>query len=87
MSSSAEKTVRHSLGILLLLLTINAFGGGYYGMTGANDVPVEWLKGSPFKNYFVPGMVLFLLIGCHNSLINLETSKIWALNIFYFGYQ
>ena len=46
-----EKPVRYTLGLLLLLVAINAFGGGYYGMAGAKDVPVEWLEGSPFHNY------------------------------------
>ena len=52
-NKSAEKIIRYSLGILLLIVAVNAFGGGYYGMAGAKDVPIEWLKGSPFRNYFV----------------------------------
>lgn len=52
-----------ALGILLLLLALNAFGGGYYAMAGAEDVPVEWLKGSPFSSYFIPGLFLFIIIG------------------------
>ncbi|HRD43877.1 MAG TPA: hypothetical protein PLN30_08980, partial [Ferruginibacter sp.] len=27
------------------------------------NVPTEWLKGSPFRNYFIPGLVLFALVG------------------------
>lgn len=59
----AEKFVRNTLGILLLVLAINAFGGGYYGMAGAKNIPREWLKGSPFSNYFVPSLILFIGIG------------------------
>ena len=62
-SKSKEKLVRYTLGILLLLLAINAFGGGYYGMAGAKNVPPEWLKGSPFHNYFVPSLILFVCVG------------------------
>jgi len=62
-NKSTEKFVRYALGILLFLLAINAFGGGYYGMAGANNVPTEWLKGSPFSNYFVPSLILFVCIG------------------------
>jgi hypothetical protein len=51
------------LGSLLLLMAINAFGGGFYAMAGAKDVPVEWLKESPFPDYFIPGLFLFLVIG------------------------
>jgi hypothetical protein len=58
-----EKLVRYALGILLLLVAINAFGGGYYGMAGAKNVPTEWLEGSPFKSYFVPSVILFVCVG------------------------
>jgi hypothetical protein len=63
MSPPLEKTIRISLGILHLIIAINAFGGGYYGMSGAKDLPAEWLAGSPFKNYFIPSLFLFLCIG------------------------
>jgi len=32
-------------------------------MAGAKDVPKEWLEGSPFEDYFVPGLVLFVVVG------------------------
>jgi hypothetical protein len=57
--SVLEKT----LGTLLAFSAFNAFGGGLYGMTGAEGVPVEWLEGSPFRNYIIPSMVLFFVIG------------------------
>ena len=63
MSKSTEKLIRYSLGILLLLIAINAFGGGYYGMAGAKNVPIEWLRNSPFQNYFIPGLILFVVVG------------------------
>ena len=63
MSNSGEKTVRYALGISLFLVALNAFGGGYYGMTGAKNVPVEWLDGSPFSNYIVPSFILFAIVG------------------------
>ena len=58
-----EKQTRYSLGILLMVLAINAFGGGYYGISGAEHVPVEWLRGSPFNSYLIPGLLLFIVIG------------------------
>ena len=58
-----EKIIRYSLGILLLLVAANAFAGGYYGLSGARNVPTEWLKGSPFRNYFIPGLFLFIVVG------------------------
>ena len=63
-----EKIIRYTLGALFLLVALNAFAGGYYGMAGANNVPTEWLKGSPFQTYFIPGLILFLCVG-NSSLI------------------
>jgi hypothetical protein len=54
---------RYVLGGLLAFGALNAFAGGYYGMAGAEDVPKEWLEGSPFDDYFFPGLVLFVVVG------------------------
>jgi hypothetical protein len=62
-SKLSENLIRYSLGLLLLLVVINAFGGGYYGMAGAKDIPTEWLKGSPFQSYFFPSLILFVCVG------------------------
>src|SRR6185503_7859661 len=40
--------LRGVLGGLLAFGALNAFAGGLYGMSGAPDVPREWLEGSPF---------------------------------------
>ena len=63
MQKLSGNVIRYPLGILLFLLAVNAFGGGYYGMAGAKNVPVEWLQGSPFHSYFIPGLFLFLAVG------------------------
>jgi hypothetical protein len=55
--------IRYTLGGLLAFGALNAFAGGYYGMSGAEDVPREWLEGSPFDDYFIPGLVLFVVVG------------------------
>jgi hypothetical protein len=47
-------SVRRALGVLLAFGAINAFAGGYYGLSGAKGVPVEWPDGSPFGSYFIP---------------------------------
>ncbi|OFY45000.1 MAG: hypothetical protein A2X18_13740 [Bacteroidetes bacterium GWF2_40_14] len=57
------RALRIILGVLLAFGALNAFGGGYYGMSGAEGVPLEWLDGSPFDNYFIPGLFLFVIIG------------------------
>lgn len=63
MSHSGEKIIRYALGILLLLVALNAFAGGYYGIAGAEGVPLEWLEGSPFSNYVIPGIILMVVVG------------------------
>jgi hypothetical protein len=51
------------LGALLAFGALNAFGGGAYGLAGANGVPRQWLAGSPFTDYFVPSLILFGVVG------------------------
>jgi len=51
------------LGILLIIISLNALAGGFYGITGAKGVPTEWLTGSPFRNYFLPALFLMVVIG------------------------
>ena len=55
--------VRVTLGLLLAFGALNAFGGGYYGLSGAKGVPTEWLEGSPFTDYFIPSLILFFVVG------------------------
>jgi hypothetical protein len=47
----------------LALGALNAFAGGFYGLSGAEGVPVELLEGSPFRTYFVPSLILFVVVG------------------------
>jgi hypothetical protein len=64
MIGDAHRTAIHySLGGLLAFGALNAFGGGYYGLSGAQGVPTEWLKGSPFPDYFVPSLILLVVVG------------------------
>ena len=55
--------VRYVLGGILAFGAVNAFAGGYYGLAGAEGVPVEWLDGSPFDNYFIPSLILLVIVG------------------------
>lgn len=59
----SQSAIRISTGILLLIIALNALGGGWYGMAGAENVPPEWLHGSPFHSYFIPSLFLFIGIG------------------------
>ena len=60
---ACASAVRYPLGGLLAFGALNAFGGGYYGLSGADGVPTEWLRGSPFADYFVPSLVLLVVVG------------------------
>ena len=62
-SGARQSLIRNFLGVLLAFAALNAFGGGYYALSGAEGVPREWLDGSPFRSYFVPGLVLFFGVG------------------------
>src|SRR5688572_30100620 len=59
----SQPIVRYTLGALLAFAALNAFGGGYYALSGAPGVPSEWLNGSPFRTYFIPGLILFFVVG------------------------
>lgn len=37
---------------------VAALGGARYALGGAPDVPPQWLEGSPFRDYRVPGIIL-----------------------------
>jgi len=63
MTLSLQNRIGYALGVLLAFVALNAFAGGYYGMSGAADVPRKWLQGSPFKDYFIPSLFLFVVIG------------------------
>jgi hypothetical protein len=54
---------RYVLGTLLAFGAINAFAGGWYGLSGAPDVPLEWLADTPFRDYFIPSLILFVIVG------------------------
>jgi hypothetical protein len=57
------KGTRIALIVIQLLVMLNAFGGGYYGLAGAKDIPMSWLDGSPFGSFFIPSLFLFVAIG------------------------
>jgi hypothetical protein len=62
-AESLYSWTRYLLGGLLAFGALNAFGGGFYGLSGAEGVPLELLEGSPFRTYFVPSLILFVVVG------------------------
>ena len=77
--SKYSKALHILLGVLLAFGALNAFGGGWYGMSGAEGVPVEWLEGSPFESYFLPSLILFVVVGgsfLTASILNFRYSRL-----------
>ena len=60
---SHPSAVRYALGGLLAFGAFNAVGGGCYGLSGAKGVPTGWLVGSPLKDYFIPRLILLVIVG------------------------
>jgi hypothetical protein len=54
---------RFGLAALELVVLLNAIGGAWYGLAGAENVPREWLEGSPFDSYTVPSLILLVAVG------------------------
>jgi hypothetical protein len=69
MTNSTEKSLRNTLGNYCCLLLSTHLDGGYYGMAVAKDVPTEWLKNSLFHNYFIPSLILFVVVGGYLLLL------------------
>lgn len=55
--------IRTTLIVLEILIGVGALAGGSNALAGAKGVPREWLHRTPFKTYFVPGLVLLVVIG------------------------
>lgn len=44
-------------------ISLCAVGGAAYGLSGAENMPPEWLDGTPFRSYLVPSLVLLVAVG------------------------
>lgn len=64
-----EKDLRGVLLILLLLIGGSALGAGYFFMKDPSGesmgFSLEYIRFSPFKDFFWPGCILFLFIGIY----------------------
>jgi hypothetical protein len=52
--------------ILLVLFLLNGIGGVVGGigvMKGTLPFPEVWLEGTPFQSYFLPGLILCVVVG------------------------
>ena len=70
-----NKSTRITAIVLLFFDAVSAiFGGGclIYDPSGKFlHLPIEFLDNSPFKNFLIPGIILFSVIGLFNLLIGI----------------
>jgi hypothetical protein len=64
---------------LELFVAFWAFAGGIGMMGGGLDLPSDWLDGTPFSNYFFPGLILFVVVG--GSMLAASLA-VWSRNLF-----
>jgi len=76
---SANRKINLSLGILQVLIGVGAIFGGFGLMMDPSGVSlgmsVELLQGTPFQNYFIPGLVLFSVNGIGTLIASYFTLK------------
>jgi hypothetical protein len=49
--------------ILVVFGALTTLAGGIGLLTGAIAAPLQWLEGSPFVDYTIPGLALALIVG------------------------
>ena len=49
--------------VLEAIVGLTAVMGGVALVTGAVTFPVEWLQGTPFSDYMIPGLMLAIVVG------------------------
>jgi hypothetical protein len=71
------KLLRISSMLLLLFVGVNAVIGGYLLMIdpsgGRLQLPSHWIINSPFEDYFIPGIILFVTNGLLSLAVAIAT--------------
>jgi hypothetical protein len=81
------KGLRIILGVITGFIALTAIGGGIALLSGveAARFPLEWLQGSLFKDYTIPGLLLAIVVGgssliaCITVFRNLKTGIALAI--------
>ncbi len=71
-----NRFMAYLLGAIEAFIGLSAIAGGFRlvsNLNGIPDFPIEWLTNSPFTNYFIPGLVLLIIIGFGNVLAGIVT--------------
>jgi hypothetical protein len=58
-----HKAMRITIFILVVFGTLTTLAGGIGLLTGAIAAPLQWLEGSPFIDYTIPGLALAIIVG------------------------
>ena len=76
-SGFKARFIGYSLGILQAFIGVTAAAGGFGLITDPSGakmkISLEWLNGSPFVDYFIPGLVLLIGIGFGNVLASITS--------------
>ncbi|HEY9470528.1 MAG TPA: hypothetical protein VIQ76_13030 [Propionibacteriaceae bacterium] len=79
-----QRAARVALIALLVFGSLSSFGGAVFAIAfNGAGVPLEYLAGSPFDSYLVPGLILGVVVGGTQlgATIALVTRHPWALLI------
>jgi len=55
--------IRIALVFLDAFVALTAIGGGIAMATGLDPLPNEWLSGTPFEDFLLPGVLLAVVVG------------------------
>lgn len=72
------KMLRAALFMIDLFVALTAIGGGIALVTGLESserVPLEWLRGTPFQSYVIPGLILAVVVGGSAAIAALATYR------------
>ncbi len=81
------KGLRITIGVITGFIALTAIGGGIALLSGAEGkrFPLEWLQGTPFKDYIIPALLLTFIVGgssliaCITMFKNLKTGILSSL--------
>lgn len=75
------KGLRIAIGVITGFIALTAIGGGIALLSGAEGerFPLEWLQGTPFKDYTIPALLLSIAVGGSSLLACITIFK--SLNI------
>ncbi len=63
-----HKALRITIFVLVIFGALTTLAGGIGLLTGTIAPPIEWLQGSPFIDYTIPGLALAIIVGGSMSL-------------------